>query len=206
MICGIGIDSTEIKRFEKWNTYSYEKLLRLFSEEEIIYCLKTKNKSAERFAARFAAKEAFYKALCMLIPHKKYGFSAIAQSVSVSHMRSGHPILRIDWVSMCKKIGVLPPKVKVSLSITHTKTIATAIVVIEYGEDNSNNGSVNSAHFISENAFDYLDYLDDEECEDEEEDDEEEDEYDYIDMYEHIHCLPHSKGKSQSSYAKNLKK
>ena len=56
MICGIGVDSVEIERFALWLDYSKKRLSRIFSLEEIEYCLQQKNKSAERFAVRFAAR------------------------------------------------------------------------------------------------------------------------------------------------------
>ena len=60
---GIGIDIVDIKKFKKI-TYSskphfYEKL---FLKSEIDYCLRFKN-SAERFAGKFAVKEAVIKSL-----------------------------------------------------------------------------------------------------------------------------------------------
>ena len=60
MVKGIGIDSIEIARFRLWHTYSYRQLSRIFSSEEIDYCLSNIIKSSERFAVRFAAKEAFF--------------------------------------------------------------------------------------------------------------------------------------------------
>ena len=61
MIVGLGIDAIEIDRFSNYSTR--KNLQRLFHPEEIIYCLSNPSKSAERFALRFAAKEAFFKAL-----------------------------------------------------------------------------------------------------------------------------------------------
>ena len=68
MILGIGIDSVEIKRFEPWTSYSKNRLARIFSEHEITYSLSNPKKAAERLAARFAAKEAFFKALSQSFP------------------------------------------------------------------------------------------------------------------------------------------
>lgn len=62
-IIGIGIDIEEIARFEgllgQWGM-RFER--RLFSEPEIRYC-NAKTRPAQHFAARFAAKEAFSKAI-----------------------------------------------------------------------------------------------------------------------------------------------
>ena len=71
----IGIDISSIKKFSdkpfKDNESFYKKI---FSEEEIEYCLKFKNNS-EKFAAKFALKEALIKSI-----HKKIDFSQIETS------------------------------------------------------------------------------------------------------------------------------
>ena len=63
MISGIGTDIVEINRFQRFIAEKNEALLhRLFTEHERTVCQSRKN-SAACFAARFAAKEAFLKAL-----------------------------------------------------------------------------------------------------------------------------------------------
>lgn len=63
MIIGIGVDLVDVKRFEsiifRWQ---HRFLKRVFTDNEIRYCNKKKH-PAQRFATRFAAKEAFIKAL-----------------------------------------------------------------------------------------------------------------------------------------------
>ncbi len=63
MIIGIGVDLVDVKRFEaiiyRWK---HRFLQRIFTDEEIRYCNNKKN-PAQRFATRFAAKEAYKKAL-----------------------------------------------------------------------------------------------------------------------------------------------
>ena len=55
---GIGIDISNVKKFENKIFNENEKFYRkIFSEEEILYCLKFKN-YYERFAGKFAIKEA----------------------------------------------------------------------------------------------------------------------------------------------------
>lgn len=60
MIVGIGIDLVELGRFSK--RLSPELIDELFLPDEISYC-QTQHRSVENFAARFAAKEAAFKAL-----------------------------------------------------------------------------------------------------------------------------------------------
>ena len=63
MILGIGVDLVDVSRIEsiiyRWNQRF---LKRVFTDIEIRYCNNKKN-PAQRFATRFAAKEAFIKAL-----------------------------------------------------------------------------------------------------------------------------------------------
>jgi holo-[acyl-carrier protein] synthase len=63
MIIGIGIDLVDVRRMEGIIFRWQEKFLkRIFTEKEISYCNNKKN-PAQRFATRYAAKEAFVKAL-----------------------------------------------------------------------------------------------------------------------------------------------
>lgn len=63
MILGIGVDLVDVRRFESIIFRWREKFLRrMFTDMEIKYC-NTKKHPAQRFATRFAAKQAFMKAL-----------------------------------------------------------------------------------------------------------------------------------------------
>ncbi len=63
MIFGIGIDIVDISRFERFVQMNRQSLLlRLFTAHELDYC-SVKKLSAQHYALRFAAKEAFLKAL-----------------------------------------------------------------------------------------------------------------------------------------------
>ncbi len=121
MIKAIGIDSVEIARFDAWKDYSHASLLKIFSQSELTYSLSNPAKTTERFAARFAAKEASYKALSSLF-HKKISFLVWCKQVEVVHDLSSKPMLQIT--SEYKSYIIY-------LSITHTKTVATAVVIIE---------------------------------------------------------------------------
>ena len=63
MILGIGVDLVDVRRVEAI-IYRWQQrfLKRVFTDVEIRYCNNKKN-PAQRFATRFAAKEAFIKAL-----------------------------------------------------------------------------------------------------------------------------------------------
>ncbi len=63
MIVGTGVDIAETSRIEQSLAKHGERFARrVFTPNEIAYCEKSKNR-AERYAARFAAKEAAFKAL-----------------------------------------------------------------------------------------------------------------------------------------------
>jgi holo-[acyl-carrier protein] synthase len=59
---GIGIDITEVSRIESLAEQHEKFLTRVYTEREITYCNRKKNKY-QHFAARFAAKESVLKAL-----------------------------------------------------------------------------------------------------------------------------------------------
>ena len=130
MIKGIGIDSVEIERFINWPKRPVKELQKIFSEKEITYCLANKQKAAERFAARFAAKEALFKALSQIIPHNNIPFLTVCKYAYISKECNGNPFLNIDWQALSRE-KKKKNSYKSFVSLTHTKNIATAIVIVE---------------------------------------------------------------------------
>lgn len=126
-ILGIGIDSVEIERFTGWHTYSHKSLRRIFSETEIAYCLATPAKSAERFAARFATREAFLKALHLAMPQYKTHLLTVCKAVQIFTSANRAPHMIIDWKLLNRQDS---PAINCLVSWTHTKVTATAIVLI----------------------------------------------------------------------------
>ena len=125
MIGGIGVDTIEVERFLQWHTYSKKKLSRIFSQEEIDYCLQQPDKSAERFAVRFATREALYKALSYLYPDKKIPFLTLCSRITITK-KSARPYLVVTG-----DIGVGLNGLVIHLSLSHTRAYATAVVIIE---------------------------------------------------------------------------
>ena len=121
---GVGTDIIQVNRLKK----SLKKKLflsRIFNEEEIIKCKRTK-KNSNCFAKRFAAKEAFSKALGTGIS-KGISFNEIV----VLNEKSGKPYIKL--INKTKKIveRKLKKKVyKISLSIADEKDYAVAFVTI----------------------------------------------------------------------------
>ena len=125
MILGIGVDTVDIERFILWHTYTNKKLSRIFSAEEIDYCLQDQHKSAERFAVRFATREALYKALSYAFTNKKIPFLTLCAHTCIAK-KDGRPVLIVR-----DGLGVDCNNLIIHLSLSHSRTAATAFVVIE---------------------------------------------------------------------------
>lgn len=126
MIFGTGIDTIEVPRVEQTiEEYGEQFLHRIFSDWEIHYCTSRKF-SAEHFAARFAAKEAFAKAIGTGI---RQGF--IWKEVEVRKEISGKPIITLSGSMIVKTAKIVGGEYKALVSLSHTKTIAEAMVIIE---------------------------------------------------------------------------
>jgi holo-[acyl-carrier protein] synthase len=136
MILGVGTDITEVARFKTWVAYPHVRLLKIFSLQELSDCQNDGQLLIpEKLAARFAAKEAFYKALSATLvalqkTEKTFSFLSIAFLVRVSYAQWGVPKLVIDWVALSKIINSDLPPLQVHLSLTHEKSYALAFVVI----------------------------------------------------------------------------
>lgn len=121
----VGIDSVITSRFESWKILSDKNLSRIFSSEEIAYARLNKLFFSQRLAVRFAAKEAFLKALQQLYPEKKLHLLTIAKAIEIKKSLQGMPFLKIDWTRIIGK-----KKFKTSISLTHERCHATAVVIL----------------------------------------------------------------------------
>jgi holo-[acyl-carrier protein] synthase len=119
MILGIGTDLAEVARYH----FDERKLAwfarKVYTEEEIRYAMRMRL-WAERLAGFYAAKEATRKA---------FGFAIPWRQVGVSHEPSGKPFIRFygGAQSLPERFGVTA----IHLTITHTKSMASAVVVLE---------------------------------------------------------------------------
>jgi len=124
MIVGLGVDITEVERVRGAIERQGERLLkRVYTEKERSYCEKFKNKY-ERYAGRFAAKEATMKALGT-------GWSRGVRWVDIEVVRemSGKPTLELrgEAKKIAGKLGVK----HIAVTITHTASQALAQVIFE---------------------------------------------------------------------------
>lgn len=129
MIMGIGIDAVDIERFAHWKTMNRASLERIFSAEEIDYCLKNPLLSAPRFAARFAAREAFFKAIQSIYQTNKLPFLTTCKAISVVKTTNGTPQIITNWDIIRTKL----PEIRVFnvlLTLTDTTSTATALVTL----------------------------------------------------------------------------
>ena len=125
MVLGLGTDLIETRRMqESIDRFGERFLERIYTADEIAYCLRKKKNAAESFAARFAAKEAGAKALG----------TGISRGVSwkefeVRRESSGRPTLHLSGraAELAEAMGVK----RVQLSLTHSRELALAVVVIE---------------------------------------------------------------------------
>lgn len=123
MIFGIGIDIIEVERIaEKIGKESGFREL-IFSENEITYCQSMTN-MYEHYAARFAAKEAFLKAL-----GTGWTNETAFNEIEIINNVDGKPELFFLGMTKTNISEMLLGKISVSLS--HLKTMATAVVIIE---------------------------------------------------------------------------
>lgn len=124
MIIGIGTDLIEIERIERsYKRFGQSFLDRVYTPAEVEYCMRKKN-YAESLAARFAAKEAGAKALGTGISH---GVSW--REFEVRRQRSGKPELHLSGraAQIAEKLGIR----RISLSVSHSRTMSIAVVVAE---------------------------------------------------------------------------
>lgn len=124
MIQGIGIDLVENDRIEKIiNKWGPKFLQKVFSEGEINYCASHIQASIH-YGARFAAKEAFLKALGIGL-----GRGVKLREIEVFHDDQGKPDLFLHGEA---HLQIQQRKIiQIHLSLTHTKKYATAIVLLE---------------------------------------------------------------------------
>jgi holo-[acyl-carrier protein] synthase len=124
VIVGLGLDIAEIDRITAALTRHGAAILeRLYTPTEVAYCERHKNKF-ERYAARFAAKEAAMKAL-----GTGWTRGVRWRDIEVANDPGGKPTLRFQGVAreFAEKLGVK----NISLTITHSGNLALAQVIFE---------------------------------------------------------------------------
>lgn len=123
MIFGIGTDIIEVERIEKQLEKNSGLKEKLFTPNEIAYCETKKNK-AQHYAARFAAKEAFLKAI-----GTGWRDGLQFDEIEVTNDLLGKPAIMLygktkDFVA---EINIT----NIQVSLTHIRDVVNAIVIVE---------------------------------------------------------------------------
>lgn len=122
MIKGVGIDIVEVDRMEKSLAKPGFREL-VFAAEEITYC-ETRPQKYQHYAARFAAKESFFKAL-----GTGWAEGTAFNEVYIVNDAKGKPLLQLKGTTAVTLAHLQQQHISVSLS--HTAIMATAVVIIE---------------------------------------------------------------------------
>ena len=126
MICGIGLDLADIDRIARvLGRHPVRARERLFTEGERAYCDR-RAEPARHFAARFAAKEAAYKALSGTEEARHIHWQDIEV---VNSPLDGRPTLRLHGraAARAEELGCT----RVHVTLTHSDLVAAAVVVLE---------------------------------------------------------------------------
>jgi holo-[acyl-carrier protein] synthase len=123
MVTGVGIDMIEVDRLKESMKKEVGFREMVFSEKEIAYCQPKVNRF-EHYAARYAAKEAFFKAI-----GTGWLDGTAFNEVEIINLPNGKPTigflgLTADTIKRLKLKNI-------QVSLTHLKTIASAVVIIE---------------------------------------------------------------------------
>jgi holo-[acyl-carrier protein] synthase len=128
MIFGTGIDIVNIERIEslmaRWGDLF---LGRVFTEKEIVWC-QQRTRPPECFAIRFAAKEAFLKAIGLGLRHGIYW-----TDIEVENDRLGKPLVSLH--RKAKEVLETRGIHKALLTLSHDRPYAVAHVILEGRND-----------------------------------------------------------------------
>lgn len=119
-----GTDIIEISRIQEAIERAGDKFLNeIYTKNEIAYC-ESKNKAKyEHYAARFAAKEAAFKAISHFLNNK---FDVTWKQAEIQNDEKGKPFIILHKVNFIERI------ISIDISISHCKNYATANVTILY--------------------------------------------------------------------------
>ena len=116
-----GTDIIEIERVKESIEILGEKFLeRVYTKKEIEYCESKKQQKYQHYAARFAAKEALFKAISWKLEDK---YEICWKDIEVLNNNQGRPELKLIGVDL-KNIE------NIDISISHCKNYAVANVVV----------------------------------------------------------------------------
>lgn len=124
MKISIGTDIIEISRVKDAIENIGNKFIEeIYTEKEIEYCESKKNAKYQHYAARFAGKEAIYKAISNILENK---FAISWKDVQILNDINGRPYINILNEKIKNQIT------QIDISISHCKEYAVSTVIINY--------------------------------------------------------------------------
>ena len=121
MIMGVGVDIIEISRIQdSVDKYGDKFLNKIYTKTELEYCLR-KSSKYQHLAARFAAKEAVYKALTT-------GWHEVAtwQDIEISNTPNGMPLVTLTG----KLKNFLSKDKNLKISISHSRDYVVCMAIV----------------------------------------------------------------------------
>lgn len=117
-----GTDIIEIDRVKESIEHIGNRFIQeIYTKKEIEYCESKKNAKYQHYAARFAAKEAIFKAISKLLSDK---FELTWKNVEILNDENGRPYIHFLGTNIEEKIE------DIDISISHCKEYAVASVVV----------------------------------------------------------------------------
>ena len=121
MIIKTGIDIIEVTRIQEAIEKHGELFLnKIFDKSEVKYCKNTGKMEYQHYAARFAAKEAVFKAISIKLEDK---YSICWKDIEIINDSQGRPSVTLQG-NIQKNIE------QIDISLSHCKEYATANVVV----------------------------------------------------------------------------
>jgi holo-[acyl-carrier protein] synthase len=121
MIIGIGIDIIEIERIKKSvDSYDEKFLNKIYTKRELDYCLSKPNKY-QHLAARFAAKEAVYKAISSIS-----GLVVGWKNIEIFNEPNGMPVVKLSG----KVKEILSHDRELKISISHSRDYVACVAIV----------------------------------------------------------------------------
>ena len=120
---GVGVDIIEVARIEDKLTRTPGLKEKLYTPVEIGYC-ESKKFAFQHYAARFAAKEAFMKAL-----GTGWSRGVKFSEIEIHNLESGQPVIEVygQAKEFCQAEGIG----HFYVSLSHLRTLAIATVILE---------------------------------------------------------------------------
>lgn len=121
MVIGIGIDIIEIDRIKQSvDSYGEKYLNKIYTKGELGYCLSKPNKY-QHLAARFAAKEAVYKAISSIS-----GSTVRWKNIEIFNEPNGTPVVKLYGAVK----DILTDGKELKISISHSREYVACVAIV----------------------------------------------------------------------------